>query len=254
MPGFISAGGSLNDDEKLQSAKREAAAANDCQGTSAGKSWISSVEMGCLNNFPSPAQPWCARQAAGNNSSETRLLQDAIKQGVLPLSVMERPKQAANLRGELFFKLRWKRAQRRRGKKKKKAQLRQIEWAALPARIVVVGPAAHFQNEELDYVTAMLLINSSKLDYRVLICFHSVSPSYYICMIGEGGGKGEQSSPSWCTGSGVLLSVEQRSPGHKSAAVVFVFGVQLHLVVVTKEKKNSWKCHSYTMFNFDSEY
>lgn len=107
MPGFISAVGSLSDDEKMQLAKRVAAAVNDCQGASGGKSWISSVEMGRLNNFPSPAQPWCAHQAAGNISSETRLFQDAIKEGVLLLSVMERPKQPAKLRGE-FFKLRWK--------------------------------------------------------------------------------------------------------------------------------------------------
>lgn len=88
---------SLNDDEKMLTARGKVA--NDFQGTSGGKTKISRVEMGCLNNFPSPAGP-CARQTEGNVSFETCLLQDARKRGGLLRTVMDRSKQAAKLRGE----------------------------------------------------------------------------------------------------------------------------------------------------------
>lgn len=68
-----------------------------------GKNKISSVEMGCLNNFPSPAE-LCAQQSKGNISFGTCLFQDARKRSVLLRTVMDRPKQPANLRGELFLK------------------------------------------------------------------------------------------------------------------------------------------------------
>lgn len=71
---------------------------NRCLG---GKRRISSVEMDCLN-FPSLAE-LCTHQI--DISFETRPFQDAREQGVLPLTAMERPKQPANLRGELFSKL-----------------------------------------------------------------------------------------------------------------------------------------------------
>lgn len=45
------------------------------------------------------------RLSDGNLSFETGLFQDAKMQGVSVLTVMDQPKQPANLKGELFFKL-----------------------------------------------------------------------------------------------------------------------------------------------------
>lgn len=70
------------------------------------KSSIPSVEMGCLNNFPSQAE-LRAHQTEGNIPFGTCLFQDAKKQGALLLPVMDRPKQPANLRGELLSQIRF---------------------------------------------------------------------------------------------------------------------------------------------------
>lgn len=58
--------------------------------------------MGCLYSFPSLVE-LCAYQTDGNLSFETGLFQDAKMQGVSVLTVMDQPKQPANLKGELFF-------------------------------------------------------------------------------------------------------------------------------------------------------
>lgn len=71
------------------------------------KSKISSVEMGCLNNFPSPTE-LCALQTEGNISFKICLLWDGQERGVFRQTVMDRPKRAANLTGELFIWMKWK--------------------------------------------------------------------------------------------------------------------------------------------------